>query len=61
MQKAPKVIPADAQFEKDAPDEASNSEEQKERGYYYDDTHGYEIYKDEPNEDEPPLIPSDQP
>ena len=29
------------------------SEDQKKRGYYYDDAHGYEIYKDEfDNEEE---------
>lgn len=34
----------------DARDKASWSEDQKERGYYYDDAHGYEVYK--PEEDE---------
>ena len=35
---------------KDTLDKASWSEDQKERGYYYDDAHGYEVYK--PDEDE---------
>ncbi len=29
------------------PDKSSWSEDQKDRGYYYDDSHGYEIYKPE--------------
>ena len=28
------------------------SEDQKKRGYYYDDAHGYEIYKDECDNEE---------
>ena len=40
--------------EKDAHDEASWSEEQKNHEYYYDDAHGYEIFNpDNEDEDEP--------
>lgn len=28
------------------------AEDQQKRGYYYDDAHGYEIYKDEEDEDD---------
>lgn len=28
------------------------AEDQKERGYYYDDAHGYEIFKDEDDEED---------
>lgn len=33
-------------------DEASWSEDQKRRQYYYDDAHGYEVYKDDDEEKE---------
>lgn len=37
----------------DACDEASVAEDQKKREYYYDDAHGYEVYKpDEEEKDE---------
>ncbi|MEP6789483.1 MAG: hypothetical protein ABJB40_13675 [Acidobacteriota bacterium] len=50
MPKTPKEKPRTDDHEKDARDKASWSEDQKERGYYYDDAHGYEVY--EPDEDE---------
>lgn len=28
-------------------DKSSWSEDQKERGYYYDDAHGYEVYRED--------------
>jgi hypothetical protein len=34
-------------------DETSWSEDQKKRGYYYDDACGYEIYEPENDEDDP--------
>ena len=34
-------------------DETSWSEDQKKRGYYYDDACGYEIYEPETGEDDP--------
>lgn len=40
----------ESECEKDAPDEGAWSRDQREKGYYYDDNHGYEIYN--PDEDE---------
>jgi hypothetical protein len=34
-------------------DSDSWAEDQKERGYYYDDAHGYEQYEPEDEEDDP--------
>ena len=31
--------------------EGSVEEDQRDRGYYYDDSHGYEEYKEEENEE----------
>ena len=50
MPKTPKEKWEIEKDKKDAHDKASWSEDQKERGYYYDDAHGYEVYK--PDEDE---------
>ena len=50
MPKSPKEKPETKEDEKDVRDKASWGEDQKERGYYYDDAHGYEVYK--PDEDE---------
>lgn len=33
-------------------DENSWSRDQKERDYYYDDAHGYEIYKDDEDDED---------
>ena len=41
---------------KDASDKASWGEDQKERGYYYDDAHGYETY--DPDEEDEEKSPS---
>ena len=49
MPKTPKEKPQVEDSEKYAHD-ASWSEDQKEREYYYDDAHGYEVYV--PDEDE---------
>ena len=50
MPETPKEKPETKEDEKDVRDKASWGEDQKERGYYYDDAHGYEVYK--PDEDE---------
>ena len=42
--------------ENDLPDEGAASADQREREYYYDDAHGYEVYEpedDEESDDEP--------
>jgi hypothetical protein len=36
----------------ESPDKDRWSEDQKERGYYYDDAHGYEKYVEDEDEDE---------
>lgn len=33
-------------------DEAARERDQKQRGYYYDDAHGYEIYDPDEHDDE---------
>lgn len=47
MPKTPKEKPQLKKDEKEPRDKASWSEDQKERGYYYDDAHGYEVYHSE--------------
>jgi hypothetical protein len=41
---------AEKEIEKAANETENWAEDQKKRGYYYDDAHGYEVY--EPDEDE---------
>jgi len=36
---------------KDSAEKDDWAEDQKKRGYYYDDAHGYEIYKDDEDEE----------
>ena len=55
MPKTPKEKPKVEDSEKDANDKASWGEDQKERGYYYDDAHGYEVYT--PDDDEEDVVP----
>lgn len=50
MPQKPKDEDPAAEHEKDAPEEASWNEDRKNRGYYYDDAHGYEVYV--PDEDD---------
>ena len=50
MPETPKEKPEIEEETKDAREKASWSEDQKKREYYYDDAHGYEVYK--PDEDE---------
>ena len=52
MPETPKKKRETLKDEKDAHDKASWGEDQKERGYYYDDVHGYEVYDPEKEEDE---------
>ena len=55
MPETPKEKPKIEKEEKDTGDKASWSEDQKERGYYYDDAHGYETYDpDEEDEEKSP-------
>ena len=42
----------------DEKDRSSWSDDQRERGYYYDDAHGYEKYEPEKDEDDEPTTPS---
>jgi hypothetical protein len=39
-------------IEKPEPDDGNWAEDQKERGYYYDDAHGYEQFDPESEDDE---------
>ena len=50
MPETPKEKPKLEEEQREIPDDASWGEDQKERGYYYDDAHGYEVY--EPDDDE---------
>lgn len=44
---------AETKRETDEKDEGAWSKDQREKGYYYDDNHGYEIYNpDEEDDDE---------
>ncbi len=52
MPENPKEKSKAREHKKDAPEEASWSEDQKKHEYYYDDAHGYEVYV--PEEDEEP-------
>ena len=53
MGDTPKEKPQDDETEQAAdPDDSTWEQDQKERGYYYDDSHGYEIYKDQEDEEE---------
>ena len=55
MAETPKEKPQVEEYKKDARDKASWGEDQEERGYYYDDAHGYEIYDpDEEAEEKSP-------
>jgi hypothetical protein len=38
--------------EAEEPNESTWEEDQKKREYYYDDAHGYEVYKEEPDEED---------
>ena len=42
----------DLKPESEKPCEEEENEDRKKRSYYYDDAHGYEIYEDEPDEEE---------
>jgi hypothetical protein len=50
MPETPKQKPKSEKCETDDPKEDSWSEDQKNREYYYDDAHGYEVYT--PDEDD---------
>ncbi|CAN5329875.1 hypothetical protein BH10ACI2_BH10ACI2_15410 [soil metagenome] len=50
MPEAPKNKPDED--EAVPPEKNTWSEDQKERGYYYDDSHGYEVYKPEDDADD---------
>ncbi|MEO6655143.1 MAG: hypothetical protein ABIO36_03595 [Pyrinomonadaceae bacterium] len=52
MPKKPKEKPEIDNEKSDAHEKASWSKDQKERGYYYDDAHGYEVYKPESPKDD---------
>ena len=52
MSKTPKQKPEIDNEKNDAREKASWSKDQKERGYYYDDAHGYEVYEPEESEKE---------
>jgi hypothetical protein len=39
---------------KDAPEEGTWGEDQKKHDYYYDDSHGYEVYDPATDDDEEP-------
>lgn len=51
MPEIPKEKPDPDKQKKDAPDEASWGEDQKKHDYYYDDSHGYEVYVPDEEED----------
>ena len=50
MPETPKKSPASDEKEDEKPDGSIWEENQKRREYYYDDAHGYEVYK--PDDDE---------
>ena len=50
MPQTPKQKPKPKEGKSDEPEKDAWSEDQKERGYYYDDAHGYETF--DPDEDE---------
>ena len=52
MPKTPKVRPKIEPPEPESDKEKSWEEDQKKREYYYDDAHGYEVYKPDEEEDE---------
>lgn len=49
MQGEPRKL---VKIEKPEPEDGNWAEDQKERGYYYDDSHGYERYDPESEDDE---------
>jgi ribosomal 30S subunit maturation factor RimM len=52
MPEKPKADTKRREQEKDAPEKASWSEDQKENKYYYDDSHGYEVYSPDDDDQE---------
>ena len=52
MPETPKKKPDKEKPEIETDDNAAWSKDQKERSYYYDDAHGYEVYVPEDNETE---------
>ena len=51
MPKVPKRKVEHKKAVTDEPEKSSWGEDQKERGYYYDDAHGYETYKPEDDDE----------
>ena len=47
MPKTPKKRPVCNEKKDEKPDPSTWGEDQKRREYYYDDAHGYEVYKPE--------------
>ena len=52
MPEAPKKKPASLEKKDEKPDPSTWEEDQKRREYYYDDAHGYEVYRPEEDEKE---------
>ena len=53
MPETPKKRPASEERKAEKPDDSTWEKDQKDRGYYYDDAHGYEAYDpDSDDEDE---------
>ncbi len=51
MPKKPKEDHKESDKTEELPNKACWSEDQKERGYYYDDAHGYEKYVEDEDDD----------
>ena len=52
MTETPKQKPEAQKSEPDERKKGSWSEDQKQREYYYDDAHGYEVYEPDRDDDE---------
>ncbi|MFN2502564.1 MAG: hypothetical protein ABR530_11225 [Pyrinomonadaceae bacterium] len=52
MQRKPKEQAGEKKDKRPPENEQTWEEDQRKRDYYYDDAHGYEVYKPETNDDE---------